>query len=58
MPILKDVGKRLGRGRIGVVDDSCDCIVMIDGGYEIIDCELKWSEEISMSAIVVMRDEG
>jgi hypothetical protein len=46
---------RLGMGVMGVVDDCCDCLVMTDGGYEITDFESKRSEEISMSAIVVMK---
>jgi hypothetical protein len=40
--ILKDVAvNRLGMETTGVVDDGCDCIVMMDGGYEITDSESK-----------------
>jgi hypothetical protein len=45
-------------GVIGVVDNGCDSLVTIDGGYEIMDFESKRSDEISMLAIVVARDEG
>jgi hypothetical protein len=45
---------RLGMGMMGAVDDGCDCLVMTDGGYEITDFESKRSDEISMSAIMVM----
>jgi hypothetical protein len=41
-------------GIMGAVDDGCDCVVMTDGGYEITDFESKRSDEISMSAIMVM----
>jgi hypothetical protein len=44
-------------GMMGVVDDGCDCFVMIDGGYEIMDSESKRSDNISMSAIVVMMND-
>jgi hypothetical protein len=44
-------------GVIGVVDDGWDCFVMIDGGYEIVDFESNRSDDISMSAIVVMRND-
>ena len=52
------VVSELGMGLIGVVDDGCDSLVMIDGGYEIMDLESKRSDEMSMLAIVVVRDEG
>jgi hypothetical protein len=45
---------RLGMGIMGAVDDGCDCFVMTDGGYEITDFESKWSDEILMSAIMMM----
>jgi len=48
----------LGRGVRGVVDDGCDSFVTTDGGYEIMDLESKWSDDISMSAIVVRRDDN
>lgn len=32
--------------------------MMIDGGYEIMDFESKWSDKVLMLAIVVVRDEG
>jgi hypothetical protein len=55
LPISKDVAvNRLGIGVIGVADDDCDGFVTMDGGYEITDLESKRSDEISMSAIVVM----
>jgi hypothetical protein len=55
---LKDVGwKSLGRGVIGVVDGGCDSFVTMDGGYEIEDVESKRSDNISMSAIVVMMND-
>jgi hypothetical protein len=58
LPILESVGvNSLGMGVIGAVDDGCDCFVMIDGGYEIVDFESKRSDEISMSAIVVMTND-
>jgi hypothetical protein len=44
-------------GMMGVVDDGCDCFVMIDSEYEIMDLELKRSNDISMSAIVVMMND-
>ena len=60
LAILNDVaGNRLGMGMIGVVDDSCDSLVTIDGGYEIIDFESKRSDEILMLAIgTIMNDKG
>jgi hypothetical protein len=55
---LKDVAvNRLGMGMTGMVDDSCDCFVMMDGGYEIMDSELKQSNNISMSAIIVIMND-
>ena len=56
LPISNDVGRKLGRGRIGEVDDECDCVVIIDGGYVMTECESNRSDEISMSAIVVIGD--
>ena len=57
--ILNDVtGNRLGMGTMGVVDDEGDGLVTSDGGEEIMDHESKWSDETSMSAIVVIRDES
>ena len=56
LPISNDVGRRLGRGRIGEVDDGSDCVVTTDGGYEIMDLESKRSDDISMSAMVTMND--
>jgi hypothetical protein len=44
-------------GMTGMVDDGCDCFVMMDGGYEITDSESKRSDDISMSAIVVMTND-
>jgi hypothetical protein len=55
LPILNDVAvNRSGIGVMGVVDDGCDCFMTIDGGYEIVDFESKRSDDISMSAIVVI----
>ena len=52
MVILNDdTVNRLGMGVIGVVDDGCDSLVTINGGYEIMDFESKQSDEISMLAI-------
>ena len=56
MPISNDVGRRLGRGRIGEVDDGSDCVVTTDGGYEMTERESNWSDEILTSAIVVKGD--
>ena len=53
---MKDIGRRLGRGRIGEVDDGCNCVVIIDGGYVMTECESNQSDEISMSAMVTMND--
>ena len=38
---------------MGVVDDDGDGLVTTDGGYVIMDLELKWANKISMLAIVV-----
>ena len=38
------------------MDDGCDCVVITEGGYEIMDLESKRSDDISMSAIVVRGD--
>ena len=55
MAILNDVAaNRSGTGIMGVVDDGCEGVVVIDGGYDIMDLESKWSDDISMSAIVVI----
>ena len=52
LPISNNVAEnRSGIGMMGMVDDGCNCIVMIDGGYEIMDLESKWSDDSSMSAI-------
>jgi hypothetical protein len=45
-------------GMMGVADDGCDCFVMIDGGYEIMDFELNRSDDISMLAIVVITNDN
>jgi hypothetical protein len=56
LPILNNIAaSRSGMGMMGVADDGCDCFVMINGGYEIVDFESNRSNDISMSAIVVMR---
>jgi hypothetical protein len=55
LPMSNDVvANKLGIGMIGVADDGCNCFVMTNGGYEITNFELKQSDDISMSAIVVM----
>jgi hypothetical protein len=42
--MLNDVTvNRSGIGVIYVVDDSCDCVVMINGGYKIMNLKSKWS---------------
>ena len=57
MPISKDVGvNRSGIGMMGVVDNGSKCVVMTNGGYEIMDLELKWSDDILMLAMVMMND--
>jgi hypothetical protein len=56
--ILKDVAvNKSGMEMTDMVDDGCDCFVMMDGGYEIMDSESKQSDNISMSAIVVMMND-
>jgi hypothetical protein len=45
-------------GMTCMVDDGCNCFMMMDGGYEITDSKLKWSDNILMSAIVVMMNDN
>jgi hypothetical protein len=45
---------QFGMGIMGAVDDGCNCFVTIDGGYEITDFESKQSDDISMSAIMMI----
>jgi hypothetical protein len=42
---------------MGVVDDGCTCFVTIDGGYEMRDFESNRSDDVLMSAIVMMQGE-
>jgi hypothetical protein len=57
--ISNDVAvNKSGMGMIDVVDVGCNCFVMIDGGYEIMDSESKRSDDISMSAIVVITNDN
>jgi hypothetical protein len=55
LPILNAVVvNRLERETIGVVDVGCNCFVTTDGGYEMVDFELKQSDNISMLAIMMI----